>query len=106
MPSSSLFYVQKGGSTRPLELERLKKTETKSTARLHKIDCASLQKRVLPSDRRWFVINGDTDIKVGTEFIGGQWPESESLPESNESVVRLISMKKHLKNQYKPFCPN
>ena len=99
LPSSSLFYVLEGWiDTCPLELGNYIPEicrDLKSTARLHKIACLEFaNKRVLPSDRRWFVINGDTDIKVGTEFIGGQWPESESLPESNESVVRLISIPK------------
>ena len=66
LPSSSLFYVLEGWIENcPIELGndipeicRI----LKSTARLHRINCKEFtNNRKLPEDRRWFVINGDTN---------------------------------------------
>lgn len=97
LPGSSLFYVLDSWiDSCPLDLGNHLSDlcrKNKSQARLHKIKCERFKgQRQLPRDRRWFVINGNTELKIGTEFVNGTWPGNEPLPASTDAIVRLVSI--------------
>lgn len=97
LPSSSLFYVLEAWITScPLDLGgQLPRIcqQLSSEAALHPVACRRFeQEQALPSDRRWFVINGNSPLALGTELVQGRWPEAVPLPEEPDAMVRLVSL--------------
>lgn len=97
LPSSALFYLLDAWiDTCPLDLsDQLPQIcrELCSEAVLQHVPCSAFaNQQGLPADRRWFVINGNSPLSFGTELLGGLWPETVTLPEEPDTVVRLVSI--------------
>ena len=97
LPSSSLFYVLEAWlDTCPLDLgDQLPKICQKISgqAKLHRIPCAHfIDKNRLPNERRWFIINGQSPLTIGTELANGEWPANIPIPEDPDANIRCISL--------------